>query len=481
MKKTIRFDSIFSRIVFTLVISIFLTQISSNLIWSQYYESRRSVQAKELAIELANSVASTVNFFGALPREYRHIILQQLRNMGGARFFVSVNDEKISINSIKPTNLSEKIKTEYSDNLTLLLGQQLYGLDVQFAEPQNLKVFKNDVSFIELPDRWAQNSLVLEGNPPLLVAQVKLQSGEWLYLAALLPDPYFLSRKDQLSNKQWLFALAFGVVLSFIFWWLARWLTRPLLNLSKAAYRLGKDPLHPVKLEFSGTREIQQLSHAFDNMQRRLHRYIDDRDHLFSAISHDLKTPITRLRLRSEMLEDEVAKGKINQDLLELEELVKGALLYSKGINSTENHMPIDIKALLNDINNDLLLRGVQFQIEGDIDTYFEGRPLELKRCFSNVIENALNYGLTASVTLAESDSYITISVKDNGPGIPESQFEEVFKPFTRLESSRNRNTGGSGLGLSIARNLIHGHGGTLSLSNHANGGLLVTMSLPIS
>lgn len=481
MKKPFRFDSIFSRIVLTLVISIFLTQVGSNLVWSHYYEGRQSVQARALAIELANSVASTVNFFGALPKEYRHIVLQQLRNMGGARFFVSVNDEKIDINSIDPTTMSDMIKKEYSESLTKLLGQKLYDLDVQFAEPQNLRVFKNNVRFIELPDRWVQNSLVLEGNPPLLVAQVKLQTDEWLYLAALLPDPYFLSRKDRLNNNQWLFALIFGLVLSVFFWWLARWLTRPLLNLSKAAIRLGKDPLHPVKLETSGTREIQQLSRAFEKMQRRLHRFIDDRDHLFSAISHDLKTPITRLRLRSEMLEDEVVRQKFNQDLMELEELVKGALLYSKGINSTEDHIPIDITALLGDINNDLMLKGVQFQIEGNINTYFECRPLELKRSLSNVIENAFNYGSEAFVKLVETDSHIIIYVKDRGPGIPESQLDVVFKPFIRLESSRNRNTGGTGLGLSIARNLIHGHGGTLDLSNHTDGGLLVTISLPIT
>lgn len=181
------------------------------------------------------------------------------------------------------------------------------------------------------------------------------------------------------------------------------------------------------------------------------------------------------------MLEDEVVRQKFNQDLMELEELVKGALLYSKGINSTEDHIPIDITALLGDINNDLMLKGVQFQIEGNINTYFECRPLELKRSLSNVIENAFNYGSEAFVKLVETDSHIIIYVKDRGPGIPESQLDVVFKPFIRLESSRNRNTGGTGLGLSIARNLIHGHGGTLDLSNHTDGGLLVTISLPIT
>lgn len=466
MISRLNLSSLFSRIFFILFFSLFATLIISNIVWVRYYETRQIETATTMSEELANSMATTVNFFGALPKDYRHIVLQQLRNMGGARFFVSVNDELISIDSINDSELSSKIKQDYSKVLRERLGQKLIDLDVNFASPEKLKVFKNDVMFTELPDRWVQNSLIIEGTPPLLVAQVKLETDEWLYLAALLPDPYFLERKVDLLGGQLLFAILLMLILTVIFWLLTGWVTGPLLKLSRAARQLGKDPLHQVELNPTGTQEIKELANAFNMMQLRMHRFIDDREHLFSAISHDLKTPITRLRLRTELLDNDVLKRKFISDLLELEGLVKGALQYSKGTHSAEPLTPIDIMSLLNEIKEDMALMKAKVKITGNITELYEAKPLALKRCLSNVIENAAFYGKKAHVNVNTVDQEIQINIKDSGKGIPEDQLKNVFKPFTRLEVSRNKNTGGNGLGLSISRNLAHAHGGQLKIRN---------------
>ncbi len=479
MDHTATAPTLFSRIFMILVVSLLATLIVSNIVWVKYYENRQQVTGKVLAEELAISMAATVSFFGALPHEYRHIVLQQLRSMGGARFFVSVNDAKIDIDSIPETTLSATITKEYSHALTSRLGDNIRGLTVTFARPESLKVFRDDVMFTDLPDRWVQNSLVISGNPPLLVAQVELKTNEWLYLASLLPDPYFLSRENNLLTTQTSFALILIVVLSMIFWFLTRWVTKPLAMLTEAARHLGKDPLHPLPVNPKGNREVGELAQAFNTMQQRLHRFIEDREKLFTAISHDLKTPITRLRLRAEFVSDATLRSQFVGDLLELETLVQGALQYAKGTHNAEELIPIDLIGLLLDIKENASLSGGEVQISGECQTPYPAMPSALKRCLSNVIENAIQYGERAYVTVDDADKQVRIDIRDDGMGIPEAEMGQLFEPFTRLSTAQNHHLGGTGLGLSISRNLAHAHGGELLIQNHPEGGLLVSIILP--
>ncbi|AJQ93046.1 ATP-binding protein [Gynuella sunshinyii] len=473
------FNSLFSRLFLILFLGVISALMISNAVWVSYYEQRRLQEADSAAVELANSMASTVSFFGTLPRDYRHVILSQLRNMGGARFFVSVNEQLIDIEAIEADAIASRIIRVYTDTMRLNLGQKAKNIQVEFARPEYLKVFNNDVMFNELPERWVQNSLILPNRPPLLVAQVEFSNDEWLYLAALLPDPYFLQRTVLLKLDQVIFISLLVSILMLISWLLVRWLTNPLYQLAQAARQLGKDPLHKVQVPVSGTTEILETAHAFNAMQERLMRFIEDRERLFSAISHDLKTPITRLRLRAEMLEQSDVRARIIHDLLELDELVKGALEFSRSTDVHESLETIDVMELLNDIREEITLTGGQMDVHGHTDRLFEGKSLAIKRCLSNLIHNAVFYGNTATVTVEDSETQLCIMITDSGSGIPENQLEAVFEPYVRLETSRSRNTGGSGLGLSIARNIAHAHGGRLELQNNPGGGLTVTVHLP--
>lgn len=479
MLPKLRFSSLYSRMLLVMVLGVGSAFLISNLIWVSYYEQKRYNDARLMAEELASSMAATVSFFGALPSDYRHIVLQQLRNMGGARFFVSVNDELLNIESLPQSPLSRLIVNEYTRVLKDKLGQKMGDIKVVFAQPEKLRVFRNEVRFVDLPDRWVQNSLVLNQSPPLLVAQLQFGGDEWLYLAALLPDPYFLARDQSLFQGQAVLVTLLLLALLMISWVVVRWLTRPLSQLARAARSLGKDIHHQVIIPEVGTHEVKETARAFNAMQERILRFVDDREHLFSAISHDLKTPITRLRLRLEMLDDDKLRQQMISDLVELEALVKGALQFTQSTDVHEELDSIDIMALLQDIQEEIELINRRLSIEGHTDYLFEGKSLALKRCLSNVIQNAVFYGNRAWVKVEDSKSELKLSIWDDGPGIPEDEMEHVLEPYVRLETSRNRNTGGTGLGLSIASNIVHAHGGRFRMANLPERGLLVEISLP--
>ena len=257
-----------------------------------------------------------------------------------------------------------------------------------------------------------------------------------------------------------------------------RWATRPLLRLADAAEELGRN-IHRPPLDESGPLEVQRAARAFNTMQARLTSYIQDRTRILAAMSHDLKTPITRLRLRSELLDDVQLRAKFGKDLEELEAMVSGTLDFMRGLESEEQVQPTDVNALLESLRADLLETGGGVEIEGAAKSPYAGKPLALKRCLSNLIDNAAKYGDKARVVVDDDEKRLEIRILDEGPGIPEAALERVFDPFYRLEASRNRETGGTGLGLTIARSIAQSHGGRLSLRNRVEGGLEAILVLP--
>jgi signal transduction histidine kinase len=196
-------------------------------------------------------------------------------------------------------------------------------------------------------------------------------------------------------------------------------------------------------------------------------------------MSHDLKTPITRLRLRAELLKDPELKVKFTRDLEEMESMVGATLDFLEGVEGVESSVPVDMTALLESLQADLSETGGQVRLEGKpIKPYF-GRPAALKRCLGNLLDNAIKYGGSASVNVDDNDDRLEIRIQDEGPGIPPSDIEKVFEPFYRLDASRSRETGGTGLGLAIARSIAQTHGGRLTLENRAAGGLEARLTLP--
>lgn len=303
--------------------------------------------------------------------------------------------------------------------------------------------------------------------------QVRLLDGSWVQFNARVPQ--------EAASLPWRLLLTLVVLLvavSLLSLVAVRWVTRPLHLLASAADELGRD-IHRPPLPEQGPLEVRRAAHAFNAMQTRLVRYIEDRTRILAAMSHDLKTPITRLRLRAELMEDEELRQRFEKDLLEMEAMVSQTLDFMRGLDSREPPQPIDIMALLESLQADNEEMGRVVDIEGRTTAPFIGAPQLLKRCLTNLLDNALNYGKRARIGVNEGAAELLIRIRDEGPGLPEAELEKVFEPFYRLESSRNRATGGTGLGLSIARNIAQAMGGDVRLRNHPDGGLEALLSLP--
>ncbi|MGH8259946.1 MAG: ATP-binding protein [Steroidobacteraceae bacterium] len=270
-----------------------------------------------------------------------------------------------------------------------------------------------------------------------------------------------------------LLTLATAIVLYVV----ARSVTRPLSHLARAAEAMGRDVRQPP-LEESGAQELREAARAFNTMQDRMHRYLDSRTSVLAAMSHDLKTPLTRMRLRVETLDTEEVRTRFGRDLDEMESMVRGTLALLKGLSDDETAADVDVDALLATLVGEFAEVGAQVEIEGRTRGAFRGRPQALKRCLTNLLSNAINFGTRARVVV-EDGAALILRVQDEGPGLPPEELERVFEPFYRVESSRNRDTGGTGLGLSIARDIAQAHGGSLVLRTLPEGGLEAILSLP--
>jgi len=305
------------------------------------------------------------------------------------------------------------------------------------------------------------------------VAQVRLQDGELVTFDA----------RQSAQTVAWPYRLllSLGVLLvavvavSLV---AVRWATRPLNALADAADELGRD-IHRPPLPEEGPEEVSRAARAFNTMQARLAAYIRDRTRVLAAMSHDLKTPITRLRLRSELLEAPQARAKLTKDLDEMESMVGATLDFLRGQESGEPVRPLDVMALLESLQADVRETGGAVEIEGVTARPFPGGPQALKRCLGNLIENAVKYGQSARVVIDDNDARLEIRIQDQGPGLPPAELERVFEPFYRVEGSRSRETGGTGLGLTIAKSVAEAHGGSLALRNRAEGGLEAALILP--
>ena len=307
--------------------------------------------------------------------------------------------------------------------------------------------------------------------------------GVSFFIQVQLRDGYWVSFEHRLSQEQFAWPLRLLLTLGILLvpvillsLLAVRWVTQPLTLLGNAALELGRD-IHHAPLPEAGPAEVRHAAAAFNTMQTRLARYVKDRVQMLAAVSHDLRTPITRLRLRAETLEDTDLKAKVLRDLDDMETMVDAALEFMRDTNSAEAIQPLDISALLESIQADMEEMGKEVHLSGQTRRPFPARPSALKRCFTNLLENAVKYGERAMVTIEDEPQWLRITVADSGPGIPEQDLAQVFEPFVRLDSARGGS--GSGLGLSIARNIAHAHGGDLKLRNREEGGLEAVLTLP--
>ena len=302
---------------------------------------------------------------------------------------------------------------------------------------------------------------------------VRLRDGSWLHY-----------RRSHIAPLRWWRDLPFSIAVStlpvlFVVALFVGWITRPVRALARAAEQVGRGE-RTAPLPIIGPREIQETTAAFNAMQDRLLRFVRDRTRMLAAISHDFRTPITSLRLRTEMIDDGAVKSAMIRTLDEMRDMVQATLTFaSEGAMDEETRL-VDLVGLLEAIADDQVTLGHTVEVFGPDSLPYRCRPTSLRRAILNLTDNAVRYGTRARMTLTHDDTSIRIAVDDDGPGIPPDKIDEVFEPFARLEPSRNRDTGGVGLGLSVARSCARSHGGDVVLSNNVPQGLRAEIVLPV-
>ena len=260
--------------------------------------------------------------------------------------------------------------------------------------------------------------------------------------------------------------------------WAVRRVTAPLASLATAAERLGHDVSAPPLPEV-GTTETRQAARAFNDMQVRLRNLIDNRTRLLAAVSHDLRTPLTLLRLRAETVENAQERDKMLATIAEMDSLIGTALQFARDEGASEPRKQVDLTAIVQGVVDEMSGAGFQVRMRKAAPILYKCQPAALKRAVRNLLDNAVKYGKSGSAELNADERSIEISIDDDGPGILEDELGRVLEPFYRLEQSRSRETGGVGLGLAIAQAIAQAHGGTVTLLNRPVGGLRAKIVLP--
>ena len=282
-------------------------------------------------------------------------------------------------------------------------------------------------------------------------------------------------------RTRWLFVLLILTITTVIVSAIAaRQLGRPVKRLAEAVGRFGHDQRAPAITE-AGPEELRQLIRVFNAMQAQIQRFVAHRTMMLAAISHDLRTPLTRMRLRGEFIADEVEQARLFRDVDEMQTMVDGALAFFRDDAVEEAVTTFDLPGVLRTIANDYADQGIDITYAGLSRAIYRGRPFALKRAFANLIDNAIKYATPPRIELCDDERGYLIRVSDRGPGIPEDALDRVFTPYFRLDKSRNRTTGGVGLGLSVAQSIIRGHGGEITLENRRGGGLEARIILPMA
>lgn len=470
-------QSLLGRLSLVMLAGMLLAQLAGMAVWSMQQRVELETETRAAARHIAHSAVRTIRFFLSLPPNFRPLVIEQFREMGGTRFFANINQDAVNITHIEQDILVEIALAE----MRAAIAQDLPWVKnskVVFAAPDGLAVADDGLTVNDLPERWVRHILLIEPKPaPVMVIQVEMEPGNWLYLAGLMPNPYFLDGGKALNADRVLpqaLSLVAVVLLSIL---VVRSITRPLAALSDAADAFGKGETGPP-LPQTGSREFMRSAQAFADMRERIRCYIEDRERLFMSISHDLRTPIMRLKLRTELLDNDALRKEFHEDLDDLDMMVKGALQCVKDSEIHENPAEIRLDAMIDRMVRGARLAGreVAFNPSG---TTVIGKPLALKRAIGNLLDNALYYGKQAEVAVHETADLVMIDVRDHGPGVPESALRTLFEPKVRLEHGRRANQGGMGLGLGIARGIVQAHHGRLTLENHPDGGLIARIALP--
>jgi len=469
--------TVVARMTSVLFIGIVIAQLLGAWIWVEQLQSSERNRMVEVSESMGSRIGQTIAFFEELPKQYRHMVLDQLRDMGGTRFFVSVNKQHIDLVPIVETEFSVLVRDNLQRSMFAQLGQ-IDDMEITFVSFDNLKILTGDNLMVSLSPEWKRFALFEPGDEsPVAVIQFPIDKDEWMYLAAVVPKGELLLGVDWITGERIFNLLAVSLTVLLLTFLFVRWLVLPLKLLAQQADLLGKGR-NPRQLEEKGSKEIVATIGAFNSMAKRIQRFITDRDRSFAAISHDLKTPLTRARLRVESIKDETIKENLIGDLDYLGTMVTGSLqIISDGIEF-EHTSDIDLTEMLDAILKKEEILGLPIKFDMKKNITMKGRALAIERLFSNLINNALTYGKGVEVKGKKLRNGIFIEILDKGPGLSDADKENVFKPYYRLEHKLSETH--SGLGMGIARSIANIHGGELELKDRSGGGLIVEVYFPL-
>lgn len=309
----------------------------------------------------------------------------------------------------------------------------------------------------------------------MLLISIRLDDQSWVNFSTPRLGTVHPSTPSMLA-----LTLGLAVVIIVTAGMLLAWVTRPLRNLAIAAERFSLDG-EPELLDESGPSEVRRAARAFNTMRERIRKLVAERTQALAAVSHDLRTPITRVRLRSELLDDSQTRAMIESDLLEMENMIYSTLEFLKSGESLEQRRLLNLSSIAETFVGDAIDAGRDIAFAGAEIVPIEGQHLALKRVVGNLVGNALKYAETVRVEARYVGDLAELVVLDDGPGIPDDRIDSVFDPFVRIEGSRSKETGGVGLGLTIARSIARAHHGDIVLENRPGGGLAATLRLPIA
>ncbi len=463
--------SLFGRTVVVLAACLVLSQLASLMV---NFFDRGSSMYRLNSEQMAQRIARTASLLNRLPKEERTTVAQEL---GGRDFRIEFANRPIEIESgfveldEYERGFAAAVRDEMNPPLltTVEITRAARAKSPEEVAPPSANAFEQWIArrfYFLLPATFS------------VVTQIELEDGSTAAFFVRMPQEPLGQLEALLPKLLMWMAIIFALALV-----IARMMTSPLRQLDRAVTSIGANPTgaspNSIVIPETGPIELRRVIASFNETQERIRRYIIERSSLLAAISHDLRTPITRMRLRAEMLE-EPQRSKFIHDLSEMEELVGSSLDLFAELGKTTERQPVDVSALLESIANDWTDTGHLVTVGGAQRAIYPTEPSMLRRCVNNLVSNGIRYGGRAHIELHDSPAVLRIIIRDNGPGMAEEDLERVFEPFVRLEPSRNRNSGGSGIGLAISRNIARWHGGDVKLRNApGRTGLIAEITLP--
>ena len=439
-------DSLFARMALILLLGLLAAQLSS--FWLQWGE-RASVVSQARGEHFIDRIAETVRMLEMDDSARRHSNLSAFQS----------RDLQVSL--IDSTEVSpQPIRRYFQSALSTRIGGERDMRSSGVGEEMGR-------------GRGSRGGRGGHGMASPRSLDIELKDGEWVRITVSPENTPPALPNELIIQLLVTLAIVGGVVMLAV-----RQATRPLDQLSHAVDKFGRD-LDAPPLPEKGPSETLRAAQAFNRMQERIRRLVDERSRALASVSHDLRTPLTRMRLRAELIDDDELRHQMTNDLEAMAAMIDTTLDYLRGIQDSEAARPIDINALLGSLIEDEKLLGREVELTGVADTPYTGRLSALQRALQNLVDNAIKYGGNARVKVVDSQQALFISVEDDGPGVPESEMTRIIDPYYRPDQARQSSTGGAGLGLSIVNDIALLHGGELLLGNRPTGGFCATLRLP--